>query len=134
VTKKFSSGFSRTSASGSLQDFMEQNDTVGISDIDTRALVRHIRNKGAMNAIISSEILDVSILKEKLAAVPSMEGLELSSRVSTSTAYEVKPESAKYKVALVGLSKNERIRLKSFLLFLISFSSSYSNRFFIFFS
>jgi carbamoyl-phosphate synthase small subunit len=108
VTKKFSNGYSRASASGSLQDLMEKNETVGISDIDTRALVRHIRNKGAMNAIISSEILDLTILKEKLEAVPSMEGLELSSRVSTKEAYEVQPDSPQYKVALVdfGVKKN----------------------------
>lgn len=108
VTKKFSNGYSRVSASGSLQNLMEKNETVGISDIDTRALVRHIRNKGAMNAIISSEILDISILKEKLAAIPSMEGLELSSRVSTKTAYEVEPKDSNLKVALIdfGVKKN----------------------------
>jgi carbamoyl-phosphate synthase small subunit len=64
VTKKFSNGYSRASASGSLQNLMEKNETVGISDIDTRALVRHIRNKGAMNAIISSDILNIDELKE----------------------------------------------------------------------
>jgi carbamoyl-phosphate synthase small subunit len=87
---------------------MEKNATVGISDIDTRALVRHIRNKGAMNAIISSEILDVAILEEKLKEIPSMDGLELSSRVTTTTAYEVSPENPKYRVSLLdfGVKKN----------------------------
>ena len=56
VIKKFSDGYSRPSGSMSLQDYMIENNKVGISDIDTRALVRHIRSKGAMNAIISSEI------------------------------------------------------------------------------
>lgn len=108
VTKKFSNGYSRTSAAGSLQDLMEKNETVGISDIDTRALVRHIRNKGAMNAIISSEIFDISILKERLKSIPSMQGLELSSQVSTKIPYEVQPESANLKVALIdfGVKKN----------------------------
>lgn len=108
ITKKFSNGFSRSAAEGSLQDLMENNGTVGISDIDTRALVRHIRNKGAMNAIISSEILDVAILQEKLKEVPSMDGLELSSRVSTTTAYEVCPENPQYRVSLLdfGVKKN----------------------------
>ena len=108
ITKKFSNGYSRVAAEGSLQELMEKNNTVGISDIDTRALVRHIRNKGAMNAIISSEILDVEILKEKLKEVPSMEGLELSSRVTTQEAYEVSNEKAQYKVALIdfGVKKN----------------------------
>jgi carbamoyl-phosphate synthase small subunit len=108
ITKKFSNGFSRAAASDSLQNLMEQNQTVGISDIDTRALVRHIRNKGAMNAIISSEILDVEQLQARLKEVPSMDGLELSSRVTTQEAYEVCPEAAKYKVSLIdfGVKKN----------------------------
>jgi carbamoyl-phosphate synthase small subunit len=108
ITKKFSNGFSRSAAEGSLQELMEKNGTVGISDIDTRALVRHIRNKGAMNAIISSEILDVAILEEKLKEIPSMDGLELSSRVTTTTAYEVSPENPKYRVSLLdfGVKKN----------------------------
>jgi len=108
ITKKFSNGFSRSAAEGSLQELMEKNATVGISDIDTRALVRHIRNKGAMNAIISSEILDVAILEEKLKEIPSMDGLELSSRVTTTTAYEVSPENPKYRVSLLdfGVKKN----------------------------
>ncbi|MEN9700022.1 MAG: hypothetical protein RLZZ301_1220 [Bacteroidota bacterium] len=108
VTKKFSNGFSRPSASGSLQALMEENQTVGISDIDTRALVRHIRHKGAMNAIISSEILAIDQLKEKLKTVPSMDGLELSSRVSTKEAYEVSAETAAHRVALLdfGVKKN----------------------------
>lgn len=108
ITKKFSNGYSRAAASESLQALMERNGTVGISDIDTRALVRHIRNKGAMNAIISSEILDIPALSEKLKEVPSMDGLELSSRVSTNEAYEVCPEDAKFRVSLLdfGVKKN----------------------------
>lgn len=108
VTKKFSPNFSRTSASGSLGDYMQQFEKVGISDIDTRALVRHIRHKGAMNAIISSENLDVESLKVELAKVPSMDGLELSSKVCTTEAYEVKPETPVCKVSVIdfGIKKN----------------------------
>lgn len=108
VTKKFSPNFSRTSASGPLQGFMEHDSVVGISDIDTRALVRHIRNKGAMNAIISSSELNVEVLKKELKKVPSMDGLELSSFVSTEKAYSVGNENAKFRVALMdfGVKKN----------------------------
>lgn len=108
VTKKFSNGYSRSSANESLQDLMERNGTVGISDIDTRALVRHIRNKGAMNAIISSEEMDINVLKQKLSEVPSMEGLELSSSVTTTEAFEVKPENPTNRVSLIdfGVKKN----------------------------
>lgn len=108
VTKKFSNGFSREDASGSLQKFLQDNETVGISDIDTRALVRHIRNAGAMNAIISSENLDVAVLKSKLALVPSMDGLELSSHVSTKTIEEHGDSDDPYHVALIdfGVKRN----------------------------
>lgn len=108
VTKKFSEVFSRISAKGSLNEYMLESETVGISDIDTRALVRHIRHKGAMNAIISSENLDLEWLKAELAKAPSMDGLELSSHVATKEAYEVEPENAQYRVSLIdfGVKKN----------------------------
>lgn len=108
VTKKFSPNFSRTAASGSLQEFMERDNVVGISDIDTRALVRHIRHKGAMNAIISSGELDPEKLKAELKKVPSMEGLELSSFVTTEKTYTSGNESARFRVALIdfGVKKN----------------------------
>ncbi len=109
VTKKFSDVFSRTSASSSLEDLMLKNDTVGITDVDTRSLVRHIRSKGAMNAIISSEELDLDVLKNRMKEVPSMEGLELSSFVSTKTAYEEKPENPILKVSLLDLGVKKNI-------------------------
>jgi len=76
---------------------------VGISDIDTRSLVRIIRDRGAQNAIISSVILDVDKLKSMVAEIPSMEGLELSSKVSTKKSYTVGDDDALYKVALLDL-------------------------------
>ena len=109
VTKKFSNGFSRPSGESSLQEYMEKSETVGIADIDTRSLVRHIRNKGAMNAIISSEETDIKKLTLKLKEIPSMEGLELSSRVSTKIAYDFKPEKPLYKVALLDLGVKKNI-------------------------
>lgn len=109
VTKKYSEVFSRTSANGSLDDMMLNNSCVGISDVDTRALVRHIRSKGAMNAIISSDNLDVDSLTSQLKQVPSMAGLELSSRVTTKVAYESKNESSTLKVALLDLGVKNSI-------------------------
>lgn len=103
VCKDFSHHFSRKTAEGSLQEYFEKAGIVGICEIDTRALVRYIRDKGAMNAIVSSEITDVEELRKRLADVPSMAGLELSSRVSTTSTYEFKPEEVKYKVAVLDL-------------------------------
>lgn len=109
VTKKYADVYSRSSAESSLDELMVNSSCVGISDIDTRSLVRHIRSKGAMNAIISSENLDVDSLKEMMKTVPSMDGLELSSKVCTKEAYEVAAENPKFKVSLLDLGVKRNI-------------------------
>ena len=109
VCKNFNIGYSRKQSDQSIQDYFQEQHIVGISDVDTRSLVRHIRDKGAMNAIISSEILDVEVLKQKLAAVPSMAGLELSSVVSTAEPYYYGDENGKYKVAVLDLGVKKNI-------------------------
>src|SRR6188474_860119 len=70
--------YSRKLAKGSLEEYLIANKIVSIADVDTRALVAHIRTKGAMNCIISSETTDVAELKKRLAEVPDMNGLELA--------------------------------------------------------
>lgn len=109
VCKNFNIPFSRKQADQSLQDYFQDENIVGISDVDTREIVRHIRDKGAMNAIISSEILDIDELKKKLAEVPSMDGLELSSKVSTIEPYFVGDEKAPLKVAVLDLGVKKNI-------------------------
>ncbi len=108
VCKKFSDTFSRYGDAQSLQQTLEENNIGGISDIDTRALVRHIRNKGAMNAIVSSVILDKDELTAKLNETPSMDGLELASKVSTNEVYVAGEGNNGPKVALIdyGVKKN----------------------------
>lgn len=108
VCKNYNIIYSRKQASESIQDNFQNENIVGISEVDTRALVRHIRNKGAMNAIISSEITDLQELKKKLAEVPDMSGLELSSKVSTKEPYYYGNPDAKYKIAALdlGIKKN----------------------------
>ncbi len=109
VCNSFADIFSRRISQASLQNYFEKNSIVGISGIDTRKLVRYIRSKGAMNGIISSEELDIEKLKSKLASVPSMEGLELSSQVSTKEHYFLGSESAKYKVAVLDFGVKRSI-------------------------
>ena len=109
VVKKFSEIYSRPRGNESLDDYLKRENLVVVSDIDTRALVRHIRDKGAMNAVISSEEFDIDVLKKKLKDVPSMEGLELVSKVSTKKAYEVGDKDAELKVALIDLGAKTNI-------------------------
>lgn len=108
ICKNFTSQYSRLRADESIQEYFEEEQLVGISDVDTRALVRHIRDKGAMNAIISSEMLDVEALQERLAAVPPMEGLELASQVSTKESYAYGSPHARFRVAALdfGIKQN----------------------------
>jgi carbamoyl-phosphate synthase small subunit len=100
IVRNFSTMASRPSGSGTLQDDLVHNDIVGISDVDTRALVRHIRENGAMNSIISNEEFDIEKLKVKLSEVPSMDGLELSSEVSVIEPYDF-CSAGDHKVALI---------------------------------
>jgi len=101
VVNEFSNGHSRPAAHESLQEFLESHNTVGIEGIDTRKLVRHIRKAGAMNAIISSEIFDVSELQKQLQEVPDMASLELSSVVTTKEPYDLGGENTGRKVAVL---------------------------------
>ena len=109
VCKNFTSDFYRPKADTSIQDYFEGENLVGISDVDTRAIVRHIRHKGAMNALISSEELDVKKLKKILAKVPSMAGLELASKVSTDKPYFIGDPDSAIKVAVIDLGVKKNI-------------------------
>ncbi|MBA9079518.1 glutamine-hydrolyzing carbamoyl-phosphate synthase small subunit [Rufibacter quisquiliarum] len=109
VCKEFSQHFSRKTAEGSLQEYFEKAGIVGICEIDTRELVRHVRDKGAMNAIISSETTDVETLTSQLAAVPSMHGLELSSKVTTPQQYDLHVNDTRFKVAVLDLGVKRNI-------------------------
>jgi len=107
VVNDFSDSFSRKGARESLQQYLEKHGIVGIADLDTRMLVRHIRSKGAQNCIISS-VLTPDQLKAELAKVPDMNGLELSSRVSTKKPYIVGDPNASIRIAAldVGIKKS----------------------------
>ncbi len=98
AVKNYTVPFSRRMTETSIQDYLLDENMVAISDVDTRAIVRHIRNSGAMNCIISSETTDLDVLKQKLANVPDMNGLELSSKVSTEKAYFIGDSDAEKKV------------------------------------
>ncbi|MCH8903640.1 MAG: glutamine-hydrolyzing carbamoyl-phosphate synthase small subunit [Bacteroidetes bacterium] len=108
VCRNFTNLYSRKQAEGSLHEYFLDEDVIGISDVDTRSIVRHIRDKGAMNAIISSSGVTVAKLKEQLSKVPSMAGLELASEVSTKEPYILGKEKDQSKVAVLdyGIKQN----------------------------
>ncbi len=108
ICKNFSYNYSRPEADLSLEEFLDKNKLFAISDVDTRALVSYIRDNGAMNAVISTDVDNLDELKKKLAEVPSMEGLELASKVSTKEPYFYGDENATYKISAldIGIKKN----------------------------
>jgi len=109
ICKKFSLKYSRVQAEDSLQNYLEDNGVVGITDIDTRSMVSYIRNKGAMNCIISTEFDTIETLKTELAKAPNMDGLELASIVSTKEVYDLGNENSKFKVAVLDFGVKQNI-------------------------
>ena len=108
IVRNFSFEHSRVDSNGNLKDWFVEHNLVAISDVDTRALVSYIRDHGAMNAIISTETDNIDNLKTQLSKVPSMEGLELASKVSTKEPYFVGDENSEFKIAAldIGIKKN----------------------------
>jgi carbamoyl-phosphate synthase small subunit len=109
VIKKFSQIASRAGNTASLQDLLERDGISGICEIDTRALVHHIREKGAMNCIISSDATPIEELQLRLKKAPSMAGLELASHVSTARAYEILASESIAKVAVLDFGVKQNI-------------------------
>ncbi len=108
ICKNFNYAYSRPAADASLETFLEESGIFGISDVDTRALVTYIRENGAMNAIISTDVENIEGLKRELEKVPDMNGLELASKVSTKEPYYFGSDNATYRVAAldIGIKKN----------------------------
>lgn len=109
IARNLEEQYSRHLANQDLNAYLIQNNIVAIDGIDTRALVAHIRTVGAMNCIISSEDLSVEELKTRLKEVPSMDGQELASKVSTTTEYEMGDTSSPIKVSVLDFGVKQHI-------------------------
>ena len=108
ICRNFSYHYSRPAADDSLEAFIDHNNLLAISDVDTRALVNYIRDNGAMNAVISTEVDQIEKLKAQLNEVPNMVGLELASKVSTKAPYFFGNPEATFKISAldIGIKKN----------------------------
>ena len=108
ICNNFNYDYSRYSADNSLENFFIENNLFAISNVDTRALVSYIRDNGAMNAVISTEIESIEKLKDQLSKIPNMDGLELASAVSVKEPYLFGNKNSKYKIAALdlGIKKN----------------------------
>ena len=108
ICKNFSYVNSRVS-SKSVDSWFNKQKLIAISDVDTRALVRYIRENGAMNAAITTDVNNLDKLKKRLMDSPQMEGLELASKVSTKEAYFLGNPKAKYRLAVLDLGVKKNI-------------------------
>jgi carbamoyl-phosphate synthase small subunit len=108
ICRNFSYQASRADSDGTLEDFLSKNNLLAISDVDTRALVNYIRDNGAMNAVITTDVDNLEELKKQLADIPDMNGLELASKVSTKEPYFYGDENSTYKISAldIGIKKN----------------------------
>jgi len=88
VVREFSSVVSNWRSDEHASRFLEKHGIPIISDLDTRALVRHLRTRGVMRGVLSSVDRDAGKLVEKAKGIPSMAGLDLASMVSTARSYE----------------------------------------------
>ncbi|TXD82331.1 glutamine-hydrolyzing carbamoyl-phosphate synthase small subunit [Subsaximicrobium wynnwilliamsii] len=103
ICRNFSYEYSRAAGDDSLENYFIKQDILAISNVDTRALVGYIRDHGAMNAVITTEVDNLEALKKELAEFPNMDGLELASKVSTKDPYYFGNETAKYRVSALDL-------------------------------
>jgi len=87
VARHFSPVASNHRSEGTLADYLDAAGVPGVHGIDTRALVRHIRTKGAMRAVISTEELDEETLRARIFDWPGMVGRDLVTEVSTPVRY-----------------------------------------------
>jgi carbamoyl-phosphate synthase small subunit len=88
IVKEYSRTHSNYRSNSSLGDFLKAHDIIGIEGIDTRKLVRHIREKGSMNAVISTESNDIEALKKQAAGIKSLTGYDSVQHVTCKEPYE----------------------------------------------
>jgi carbamoyl-phosphate synthase small subunit len=87
----------------SLDAYLKENGIVGISGVDTRALTRHLRDRGAQSAAIGCE--DVATLHDRAKAAPSMVGRDLTAEVSTAKPYEWQDGTGNWALSAPGDSR-----------------------------
>lgn len=92
IIREYQEFYSNYRATASLASYLSAQRIMGVDQLDTRALTRHIRTAGAMRACISTEMLDPASLVKRAAQIPSMVGRDLASGVSTQTPYRWEKE------------------------------------------
>jgi carbamoyl-phosphate synthase small subunit len=100
VVREKSSLYSNWRAEESLEEYLKRHGIMGLERIDTRALTRHIRERGAMRGVMSCLDLDPASLVEKARSIPEMAGQDLVRKVTTQKPY-VWSEDGVYTIAVL---------------------------------
>ncbi len=127
IVKEYQDYPSNFRSKGTLADYLIKGHVLGIEDLDTRALTRHIRKSGAMRAAISTSDLDPDSLVKKARQVPAMQGSDLVAFVTTKKPYFWKYNQPDY-VNADSLSSNFvwRHRGKKFSVVALDFGIKYN--------
>lgn len=92
VIREYEAEYSNWRAEESLREYLVRHGVLGIHQVDTRAITRHIRLKGAMKAVISTDVSDPATLVEKARSAPGLEGRDLVKEVTTKNPYTWKDD------------------------------------------
>lgn len=108
AAREFSPVFSSWRGEDTLNNYLANHSIPGISEIDTRALVRHIREKGAMRGILSSVDFDPDSLRDKVLSHPSMSGSDYVQNVTTNKIYPWPSDEKRFRVVAFdfGIKRN----------------------------
>jgi carbamoyl-phosphate synthase small subunit len=106
LVREYQSFPSNFRSTASLADYLKKEGIVGVEDLDTRALTRHIRNRGALRGFISTENLDPVSLIERAKSIPSMVGQDLASLVSSTKPYRWVDDTPAY-IDTANIALNE---------------------------
>ncbi len=106
VVRHLSRRYSSWRAGFSLSHFLSQQGVIGIAEVDTRAVTRHIRDRGAMRCAISTEILDRQELVALAASSKEMAGADLTAEVTTGTPYKLGDSGHRVAVIDFGVKQN----------------------------
>ena len=87
LVREYQAAYSNWQATDALGDYLQAHNIMGVEDLDTRALTRHLRNTGSMRGFLSTRTLDPDLAVRKARELPGMQGQDIASRVTTPTAY-----------------------------------------------
>ena len=112
IVRNFSNNISNWRSKLSLDNWLKKNNVIGLFGIDTRALVKILRENGSMNGIITTEDISIESCKNYLNNYPSMSGYNLASKVSTTKEYLWNNSESNFSFGnFLGNHKKEKLKV-----------------------